>query len=253
MAQSEIVLVTGGSRGLGREMAMELAKHGKDLILTYRTKKEEAGEVVRAIRHLGQKAQALPLDVADSATFSDFLTAVKKALSETFQSDRIHYLINNAGIGIHVPFAETRGEQLDRLYEIHLKGPYLLTRQLLPIIADGGGIVNVSSGLARFSLPGYAAYAAMKGAVETLTRYQAKELGARKIRANTIAPGAIETDFGGGTVRDNKAVNDFIASATALGRVGMPEDIGGVVAFLCTDQARWINAQRIEVSGGMML
>ncbi len=253
MTQSKIALVTGGSRGLGKNMALSLAKKGIDVILTYNSQKDEALEVVKEIENLGQKAATLQLNVSDVKSFDAFFTEVRKTLNETFGSDKINFLINNAGIGIHAPFAETTEEQFDTLMNIHLKGTFFMTQKALDILSDGGGIVNLSTGLARFSLPGYAAYASMKGGVETLTKYLAKELGPRKIRVNVVAPGAIETDFGGGSVRDNADVNAFIASQTALGRVGLPDDIGGVVAFLCTDDAKWINAQRIEASGGMFI
>jgi NAD(P)-dependent dehydrogenase (short-subunit alcohol dehydrogenase family) len=174
-------------------------------------------------------------------------------LKDRFNAEHFDYLVNNAGIGIHASIAETTEEQFDTLMNIQFKSVFFLTQKTLGLLADGGGIVNISTGLARFSSPGYAVYAAMKGAIETLTRYQAKELGVRKIRANVVAPGAIETDFGGGVVRDNAELNKYLASVTALGRVGVPDDIGNVVAFLCTDDAKWVNAQRIEVSGGMNL
>jgi len=249
----KIALVTGGSRGLGKDMALNLAKKGLDVILTYNSKKEEAQETVSEIEALGQKAVALQLNVAHASGFDSFFSEVVSALKETFDTDKFDYLVNNAGIGIHVPFAETSEEQFDTLLNIQFKGVFFLTQKALAYLNDGGGIVNISTGLARFSLPGYAAYAAMKGAIETLTKYQAKELGSRGIRVNIVAPGAIETDFGGGAVRDNEEMNKAIASQTALGRVGKPDDIGGVVAFLCTDDAKWINAQRIEVSGGIFL
>ncbi|MEO5683266.1 MAG: SDR family oxidoreductase [Chitinophagaceae bacterium] len=250
---NRIALVTGGSRGLGKEMALNLASKGVDVILTYNNKKEEALAVVTLIEQMGQKAAALQLNTGNIKSFSIFWGQVKALLHNHFSVERFNFLINNAGIGMHAAFAETTEEQFDLLLNIQFKGVFFLTQQSLPLIADGGGIVNISTGLARFSLPGYAAYAAMKGAVETLTRYQAKELGGRGIRVNTIAPGAIETDFGGGAVRDNATVNNFVTSVTALGRTGLPNDIGGVVAFLCTDDAKWINGQRLEVSGGMML
>lgn len=249
----KIALVTGGSRGLGKDMALNLAKKGIDVILTYNSKKEEAQETVSEIEALGQKAVALQLNVANASGFDSFFSEVVSALKENFDTDKFDYLVNNAGIGIHVPFAETSEEQFDTLLNIQFKGVFFLTQKALAYLNDGGGIVNISTGLARFSLPGYAAYAAMKGAIETLTKYQAKELGSRGIRVNIVAPGAIETDFGGGAVRDNEEMNKAIASQTALGRVGKPDDIGGVVAFLCTDDAKWINAQRIEVSGGIFL
>ncbi|WP_443943959.1 SDR family NAD(P)-dependent oxidoreductase [Pedobacter sp. AW1-32] len=251
--QNKIALVTGGSRGLGKNAALKLAEKGIGVILTYQSKKEEAEATVAEIKNLGVEAAALQLDVAKASTFDSFLNEVKSVLKSTFQAEKFDFLINNAGIGIHAGFAETSEEQFDTLVNIQFKGPFFLTQKALTILNDGGAIVNISTGLARFSLPGYAAYAAMKGGMETLTKYQAKELGARGIRVNIVAPGAIETDFGGGTVRDNEQVNAHIAAQTALGRVGLPDDIGGVVAFLCTDDARWINAQRIEASGGMFL
>jgi len=253
MARRKIALVTGGSRGLGKEMALSLAKKGLDVILTYNSKKAEAEEVVRLIEVMGQNAAAIQLDVSDVKSFGTFFSEVSQILSSIFKTSKFDYLINNAGIGIHASFEETTPEQFDDLMNIQFKGPFFLTQGALIHMKDGSGIVNISTGLARFSIPGYAAYAAMKGAIETLTKYQAKELGNRKIRVNVVAPGAIETDFGGGAVRDNADLNNFIASVTALGRVGLPDDIGGVVAFLCSDDAKWINAQRIEVSGGMML
>lgn len=250
---SKIALVTGGSRGLGKDMALNLAKKGLDVVLTYNSKKEEAEEVVTEIQKLGQKAVAIQLNVAEVDTFDLFFQETQTALKEIFDTDKIDFLINNAGIGVHESFATTTVDQFDTLVNIQFKGPYFLTQKALEIVNDGGGIVNISSGLTRFSFPGYAAYASMKGAMETLTKYQAKELGARKIRVNIVAPGAIETDFGGGAVRDNEQLNQFISSVTALGRVGLPDDIGGVVAFLCTDDSKWVNGQRIEVSGGMNL
>ncbi|MFT3934299.1 MAG: SDR family oxidoreductase [Chitinophagaceae bacterium] len=250
---NKIVLVTGGSRGLGKEMAMALAQKGLDVILTYNSKKDEASKVVAAIEQSGQKAAALQLNTGDVKSFDAFISQLKTVLKEQFNTDRFNFLINNAGIGIHASFESTTEEQFDTLMNIHFKGAFFLTQKALPVMADGGGIVNISTGLARFSFPGYSAYASMKGGIETLSRYQAKELGARKIRVNVVAPGAIETDFGGGAVRDNAELNRQVASLTALGRVGLPDDISTVVAFLCTDDAKWVNAQRIEVSGGMML
>lgn len=249
----KIALVTGGSRGLGKDMALSLAKKGIDVILTYNSKREEALAVVNEIEQAGQKAAALQLDAADVKSFDAFFMQVKTVLKDTFESDHFDFLINNAGIGIHAPFAETTEEQFDLLLNVQFKGVFFLTQKALPLLNDGGRIINLSTGLARFSNPGYAAYASMKGAIETLTKYQAKELGSRGIAVNVVAPGAIETDFAGGAVRDNPNVNKYLAGTTALGRVGKPDDIGGVVAFLCTDDAKWINAQRIEVSGGMNL
>ena len=249
----KIAVVTGGSRGLERNTALHLARRGVDVILTYRSQRTEAEQVVAEIAALGGSAVALQLDVAESGTFDSFVEALKGVLSKHWQRKTFDSLVNNAGIGIHAAFADTTEEQFDELVRIQLKGPFFLTQKLLPLIADNGRIVNLSSGLTRFSLPGYAAYAAMKGAMEVLTRYQAKELGARGIAVNIVAPGAIETDFGGGTVRDNAQINAFIASQTALGRVGLPDDIGGMVASLLSDDNRWVNGQRIEASGGMFL
>ena len=249
----KIALLTGGSRGLGKNMAISLAQKGIDVILTYNSKKEEALAVVGEIKQTGQKAAALQLNTGDIKKFDAFFVQFKDVLKDTFNTEHFDFLINNAGIGIGAPFAESTEEQFDQLMNIHFKGVYFLTQKALPFINDGGRIINLSTGLARFSMPGYAAYAAMKGAIETLTKYMAKELGSRGIAVNIVAPGAIETDFGGGVVRDDANVNKHIASVTALGRVGLPDDIGGVVAFLCTEDAKWINAQRIEVSGGMNL
>lgn len=250
---NKIAIVTGGSRGLGKNMALSLAKNGVDVILTFQTKQTEAESVVAEIKSLNQKAIALQLDVAKSSEFGAFADKIKSVLQNEFGAEKFDFLVNNAGIGIHSPYTQTTEEQFDTMVNIHLKSAFFLTQKLLPLMNDGGGIVNVSTGLARFTLPGYDAYAVMKGGVETLTKYQAKSLGERGIRVNVIAPGAIETDFGGGAVRDNKEINGFIASQTALGRVGKPDDIGSVVAFLCSDAAKWVNAQRIEVSGGMFI
>jgi len=250
---SKIALITGGSRGLGKNMALTLAAKGIDVILTYNSKQEEARAVVAEVEKAGQKAAALQLNAGEVKGFEAFFENLKSVLGSHFQATHFDYLINNAGIGLGAPFAETPEENFDLLMNIHFKGVFFLTQSALPFMNDGGGIVNLSTGLTRFTMPGYSTYASMKGAIETLTRYQAKELGARGIRVNVVAPGAIETDFGGGAVRDNEQVNKHIASATALGRVGLPDDVGSVVAFLCTDDAKWVNAQRIEVSGGVNL
>jgi NAD(P)-dependent dehydrogenase (short-subunit alcohol dehydrogenase family) len=248
-----LALVTGGSRGLGRSTALHLAKHGTDVILTYKSGRSEAEAAVAEIESMGRRAYALPLDVAKSATFVEFAIRLRDVLSNNWQRDKLNFLVNNAGIGIHANFADTTEAQFDELVNIHLKGVFFLTQKLLPLLADGGRIVNISSGLSRFVLPGYSAYAAMKGAIEVLSRYMAKELGSRGITVNVVAPGAIETDFGGGMVRDDAQVNAMIASQTALGRVGLPDDIGGVIASLLSPENGWINAQRIEASGGMFL
>jgi NAD(P)-dependent dehydrogenase (short-subunit alcohol dehydrogenase family) len=248
-----IALVTGASRGLGRNTALKLAEQGIDVIVTYKGSEAEARTVVREIEALGRRAVALQLDVADSKTFDAFAQRVKAELASRWQRERFDCLVNNAGIGVHASFAQTTEEQFDLLANVHLKGTFFLTQKLLPLIEDGGRIVNTSSGLARFSFPGYAAYAAMKGGIEVLTRYMAKELGPRGITVNTIAPGAIETDFGGGAVRDDAQLNAQIAGLTALGRVGQADDVGGAVAALLSEGNGWITGQRIEVSGGMLL
>lgn len=247
-----VTLITGASRGLGKSMALHLAAKGHDIILTYHSKKSEADAVVAEIAATGRKAVALQLDVSTSSSFSDFAAAVRAALPQFGRID-FDALVNNAGSGIHAPLTETSEEQFDLMMNIHLKGPYFLTQKLLPLIKDGGRILNISSGLTRFSMPGYSAYASMKGGVEVMSRFMAKELASRKIAVNVIAPGAIETDFGGGAVRDNKEVNAMIASSTALGRVGRPDDVGGAVAALLSEDSRWINGQRIEVAGGIFL
>ncbi|MDC6168340.1 SDR family NAD(P)-dependent oxidoreductase [Paucibacter sp. XJ19-41] len=248
-----IALITGGSRGLGKSAALHLAVQGSDIILTYRSQRAEAEATVAAIQALGRRAVALPLDVGNSASFAGFAAQVRQALAEVWQRERFDHLVNNAGVGVHAGLLDTSEAQFDELVNVHVKGVFFLTQALLPLLNDGGRIVNISSGLTRFALPGYAAYAAMKGAIEVLSRYMAKELGARGIAVNVVAPGAIETDFGGGAVRDNAELNRFIAAQTALGRVGLPDDIGGVIASLLAPANRWVNAQRIEASGGMFL
>ena len=253
MTTTKIALVTGGSRGLGKNMALSLAKKGHNVLLTYHSNQAEAAATVAEIEVLGQKAVALQLNTAEVKSFDAFYAQVATTLQDTFGTDRFDFLINNAGTGTYAPFAETGEDAFDQMMNIHLKGVYFLTQKALPFLHDGGRIINISTGLARFSSPGYSAYASMKGGVEVFTRYLAKELGERGIAANVVAPGAIETDFGGGVVRDNPQANAYVAGVTALGRVGLPDDIGGVVAFLCTEAAKWINAQRIEVSGGMNL
>jgi NAD(P)-dependent dehydrogenase (short-subunit alcohol dehydrogenase family) len=250
---TKIALITGSSRGLGKNTALALAEKGVDVIVTYRSNEAEAQKVVSEIEQIGGKAIALQLDTSLTKTFDDFAVQIKRSLQDKWQTEQFDFLVNNAGIGIHAPFAETTEDEFDRLMNIHVKGVFFLTQKLLPLIKDGGRIVNISSGLARFALPGYAAYGAMKGAIEVLTRYMAKELGHRQIAVNVVAPGAIETDFANGSVRDNPEINNFIASQTALGRVGLPDDIGGAITSLLSEENRWVNAQRIEVSGGMFL
>ncbi len=248
-----IALITGGSRGLGRSTALKLAEHGADILITYHRNRAEAEAVLEQIRAAGHRAAALPLDTTDIAGFEAFAARLREALQQHFGADRFDYLVNNAGFGDDASLAEVTEAQFDRLMNVHLKGVLFLTQRLLPFIADGGRIINISSGLTRFTYPGKAVYAAMKGAVEVLTRYLAKELGPRRIAVNTVAPGAIATDFGGGVVRDNPHVQQAIASVTALGRVGLPEDIGGAIAHLLAPESGWINGERIQITGGMNL
>ncbi|MGX7345252.1 SDR family NAD(P)-dependent oxidoreductase [Acetobacter pasteurianus] len=247
-----IALVTGGDKGLGLSMVRHLARQGVDIIFTYRSNLEGAQKVEAELTQQGHRIKALQLDVADVGGFDAFTNQVGKTLAQ-WQAEHFNFLVNNAGIGIYASLMETTEDQFDTLVNIHFKGAFFLTQKLVPLMADGGRILNISTGLTRFCLPGYSAYAAMKGAIEVLTRYQATELAARKITVNTLAPGAIETDFGGGAVRDNNEINHYIASVTALGRAGRPDDIGGVVAALLGSDTGWINAQRIEASGGMKL
>lgn len=250
---TKIALVTGGSRGLGKDMALKLANKGLDVIITYNTRAEDAQGVVAQMEAAGQKAAALQLNTGELHSFDGFTGRLAATLKDHFQTDHIDYLVNNAGQGGYCPIPDVTEAFFDDLLNVHFKGVYFLTQKALSLMNDGGGIVNISSGLARVSMPGSSVYGSLKGAVETFTRYLAKELGARGIRANVVAPGAILTDFGGGRLRGDEQMQKTISSITALGRPGVAEDIGGVVAFLCTEDARWINGQRIEASGGMML
>lgn len=251
ITKNKTALLTGGSRGLGKEMVLSLSERGLNVIFTYNTNKEEADKVVNEVLAKGQKAVAFQLDVSKSDTFDNFISQITEHLQENEGNSNIDYLINNAGFGAYGKITETSAETLDTMYAVHVKAPYLLAQKLFPLMNENGAIVNISSGLTRFTYEGYAPYAIMKGAVETLTKYMAKEFAIKKIRVNTVAPGAIETDFGGGAIRDNKDLNTMIANQTALGRVGLADDIGSVVSFLCSDDAKWINAQRLEVSGGI--
>ncbi len=249
----KINIVTGGSRGLGKSMALHLAERGQDSVITYRSRKAEADAVVKEIEALGRKAVALQLDVAQPKTFDAFVAWLKEALAATWKRDTFDHLVNNAGAGMNAKIAEASEDSFDEMMNIHLKAPFFLTQKLLPLMADGGRIINISTGLARFSFPAYAPYAMMKGGLEVFTRYLAKELGPRGITANTIAPGAIATDFGGGLVRDNPQFNAMIAEQTALGRVGEAEDIGALAAAMLSTDFRWVNGQRIEAAGGFFL
>ncbi|MBF9237238.1 SDR family oxidoreductase [Hymenobacter sp. BT683] len=253
MSIPKIALITGGSRGLGQNMALQLAAAGTDIILTYHSRTAEAAAVVAEIEALGRKAVALPLDTGKVASFEAFAQAVTEKLQQTWGRDTLDYLVNNAGIDSAAPFAATTEENFDRLLNVHFKGVFFLTQTLLPLLADGGGVVNLSTGLTRFTTPGYAAYASMKGAVEIFTKYLAKELGSRGIRANIVAPGIVKTDFTAAARTAHPQLEAYMSGNTALGRIGEPGDIGGVVTFLCSDAARWVNAQRIEASGGYSL
>lgn len=248
-----ISLVTGASRGLGRNTALSIARHGGDVIITYRSDRASADAVVADIVALGRKAIALQLDTNNVASFAGFVAALREALSSNWGRDRFDHLINNAGHGEMADFASTTEAQFDALFGTHVKGVFFLTQALLPLLANGGRIVNLSSGLTRVSFPGFSAYAAAKGAVETLSVYMAKELGSRGITVNAVAPGAIETDFLGGAVRDIPDYNKAFADLTALGRVGVPDDIGPMIASLLGPDNRWVNGQRIEVSGGQSI
>jgi NAD(P)-dependent dehydrogenase (short-subunit alcohol dehydrogenase family) len=248
---SKIALITGGSRGLGRSMALHLADQGVDVIFTYRSAASEAESVRALLVAKGRKALALPLDVGDSESFDAFAERLRAALAEHWGRSNFDFLVNNAGMGLRKSFLETTEAEFDELFKVHLRGPYFLTQKLVPLLADGGRVINLSSGLARFSMAGSSAYAVMKGGVEVLTRYLATELASRRITVNTLAPGAIATDFNGGLLRDNPGLNQAVASHTALGRVGLPDDIGGAVAVLLAPEAGWITGQRIEASGGM--
>lgn len=252
-APHPLAFITGGSRGLGRASALHLARAGWDIVLTYQSREDLAREVVEEIRSLGRAALALPLDTTRTETFPALAASLPALLRGTFGRDRLDALVNNAGTGIDAAFLETTEAQFDQMMHVHLKGVFFLTQALVPLLADDARILNVSSGLTRFSFPGKAVYAMMKGGIEVLTRYLAKELGPRGIRVNVLAPGAIATDFGGGAVRDNPQIHAAIAGSTALGRVGEADDIGGAVAALLAPGSAWINGQRIEASGGMIL
>ncbi len=250
---NKIALITGGSRGLGKDMALRLAEKGNDVIITYLSKKDEANDIVKEIESKGRKAHALQFDAGDIKSIDSFLSEVKNVLTEKWNTERFDFLINNAGMGQTIPFSQVTEEDFDRFMNVHFKGVYFLTQKALPMMNDNGRIINLSSGTTRFVNPGYSIYATMKGAIEVLTRYVAKEVGARGITVNIVAPGPIETDFNNAAIRSNPQAKTFLGSMTALGRVGTAEDIGGIVAFLCSNDAGWINGQRIEASGGINL
>ncbi|HMU47563.1 MAG TPA: SDR family oxidoreductase [Chitinophagaceae bacterium] len=247
----KIALVTGGSRGLGKNMAINIAKKGLDVIITYRSKKEEAEQVISDLETLGKKAVALKLDLLNTHAAEQFPNELSSTLKSNWGTGKIDFLINNAGQGATVPFEKVSPDLFDELLNVHFKGVYFLTQHLLPFINDNGGIINISSGTTRYVIPGYSVYSSMKGAVEVLTKCLAKELGPRGIRVNIVAPGPVETDFNNAMIRSNPEIKTRLSSLSPLGRVGNADDIGGVVAFLCTADAKWINGQRIEVSGGI--
>jgi NAD(P)-dependent dehydrogenase (short-subunit alcohol dehydrogenase family) len=251
MSTAKIALVTGGSRGLGKEMAIRLAKAGHDVIVTYRHHEEEARDTMQTIRQAGQKSAVLPLNMSDPLHREAFISKLQEILQTEFGRTHFDFLINNAGMGATVPFTEVTDAIFNEFMEVHFKGVYFLTQQCLPLLEDGGKIINISTGTTRFCLPGYSVYASMKGAIEVFTKYLAKELGPRRITANVIAPGPVETDFNKAAIRSNPKLKEMLGSLTPLGRVGYAEDIGGVVAFICSEDAQWINGQRIEVSGGI--
>lgn len=251
MTQKKIALVTGGSRGLGKDMAISLAKRGVDVVLTYRSKKEEAENTVKEIAQLGQKAIALHLDMSEFASIDPFVQAVKDTLKTEWDVTAFDFLVNNAGMGATVPFLQVTEPLFDEFLNVHFKGIYFLTQKCVPMLNEGGCIINISTGTTRYSNPGYSVYASMKGAIEVFTKYLAKELGQKGIRANVVAPGPVETDFNNAAIRNNPQAKTMLASLSPLGRVGRADDIGGVVAFLCSGEAGWINGQRIEVSGGI--
>jgi len=248
---TKIALVTGGSRGLGKDMALSIARKGIDVIITYRSKKEEADEVVKSIEAMGQQSIALALDMSDFSALDNFVSQLKQVLQKKWGQTNFDFLINNAGMGATVPFLQVTEELFTEFLNVHFKGVYFLTQKTVPFINEGGRIINISTGTTRFSNPGYSVYASMKGAIEVFTKYLAKELGAKGIGANIVAPGPIETDFNNAAIRSNPQLKNILSGLSPLGRVGNANDIGSVVAFLCTDEARWINGQRIEVSGGI--
>lgn len=250
---NKIALVTGGSRGLGKDMALRLAQHGHNVVITYVSQKQAAEDVVKEIETMGKEAVSLNLDTNNIPSLTDFINEFGQTLQNKWNVQSFDFLINNAGIGATIPFPQVTEADFDKFVNIHFKSVYFLTQRLLPLINDKGRIINISTGTTRFCVPGYSIYASMKSAIEVFTRYLAKEVGARGITANVVAPGPVETDFNSGGNRDIPERNKFLASVTALGRVGLAKDIGGVIAFLCSEDGAWINGQRIEVSGGINL
>lgn len=248
---AKIALVTGGSRGLGKDMAISLAKKKYDVLLTYRSNEEQANEVVKEIKSMGCNASALYLDMSDFNSLDGFILNVKETLHKKWNASAFDFLINNAGMGATVPFEQVTEELFNDFLNVHFKGVYFLIQKSLPLLNNGGRIINISTGTTRYALPGYSVYASMKGAIETLTKYLAKELGTKGINVNVVAPGPVETDFNNAAIRNNPQMKERLSLMSPLNRVGRADDIGAVVAFLCSDDAKWINGQRIEVSGGI--
>jgi NAD(P)-dependent dehydrogenase (short-subunit alcohol dehydrogenase family) len=251
MPSTKIALVTGGSRGLGKDMAISIAEKGTDVIVTYRNNEADASSTVAQIQSLGQKAAALHLDMSDFSSLDHFIGQFTGVLQSIWNTSKFDFLVNNAGMGATIPFEQVTEKVFDEFMNVHFKSVYFLTQKCLPLMNTGGRIINISTGTTRFSNPGYSVYASMKGAIEVFTKYLAKELGSKGIGANVVAPGPVETDFNNAAIRSNPQMKERLSSLSPLGRVGTADDIGGVVAFLCTDDARWINGQRIEVSGGI--
>ena len=250
---NKTALVTGGSRGLGKEMALRLAGAGHDVVLTYVSQKEAADSVVKEIEAMGKRAIALRFDANDIASIDEFVKEFEQKIASQWNTKKLDFLINNAGMGASIPYAEAKESDFDLFMNVHFKSVYFLTQKLLPLINNEGRIINISSATTKSSVPGYSLYSPMKGAVEDFSRGLAKELGDRHITVNVVAPGPIETDFNHGSNRDNAERKKFLASRSALGRVGLVTDVGGVIAFLCSDDGYFINGQRIEVSGGVNL
>lgn len=250
---NKIALVTGASRGLGRDMALSLASKGSDIVLTYSTSEAEAIAVAAEIKAMGRKAEVIQLDMSTMNAINPFISKLTACLTEMSGQAKFDYLINNAGIGATIPIADVTEEIFDKFLNIHFKGVYFLTQKCLPMINDNGSVVFISSGSVRFSVPGYSVYSSMKAAIENFTKFVAKEYGSRGIRSNVVAPGPVETDFNNAMIRNNPQAKTFLSSMSPLGRVGAADDIGSVVAFICSDEAKWINGQRLEVSGGINL
>lgn len=253
MSKNKIALITGGSRGLGKDMAIRLAEKGFDIVITYQSQKEMAEDVLKVISATGQQAVALQLDVSDFNSLDNFVKNLSASIKENFGTEKIDCLINNAGIGATILFEDVTENDFDKFLNIHFKSVYFLTQKLLPLLNDNGSVINLSSGSTRYTVPGYSVYASMKGAIEVFTRYLAKELGPRGINVNVVAPGPIETDFNNAAIRNNPDRKTMMAKQIALGRVGQASDIGGVVAFLCSEDGKWITGERISVTGGMNL